>query len=308
MLLANLGLLVTAFAWGSQIPLMTVLFQHWDPYFLAAVRYVLAVPVLLLILAIVEPLRGIGRALAGRRLWMLGVLLGAFVPLYSLGIAHSNPNTAAILSAAGPVVAAVVAWAGFRIPLERAMPPAIVLAAAGGALATYDRSRADDLFDLRGGELLIILASAIWACYSLAAQRWLAGWSQLRISALTLLPGAVVACGVYLVSAAVEVTPLPPPAPRDAVDVGLLAWLVLVSVVAGTLGWNYGVRHLGVVVASLYLNLIPLFAIAIATILGTPPTAMQVLGGALVLSGVMQSQLHRPPWRRRRLPTLGGSK
>ena len=55
MWLANLGLLVVAFAWGSQIPVLTVLLAHWDPYFLAAVRYVLAVPVLLLLLRLLEP-------------------------------------------------------------------------------------------------------------------------------------------------------------------------------------------------------------------------------------------------------------
>lgn len=298
MLLANLGLLVTALAWGSQIPLMNVLFERWDPYFLAALRYVLAVPVLLAILFLVEPMRGLGRAALSRPVWILGFLLGLFVPLYSLGIAHSNPNTAAILGSAGPVVAAIVAWIGFRLPLERSMIPAILLAMVGGGLATYDPGRAGSPFDIRGGEILIVIAAAIWAWYSLAAQRWLAGWSQLRISALTLLPGAVFSTLIYLAVAAIGLAPLPPPWPRDAVDAGLLAWLVLVSVVAGTLGWNYGVRHLGVIVASLYLNFIPVFAIGITTALGTPPTAMQLLGGALVLAGVMQSQLRHLRWRR----------
>lgn len=304
MWLANLGLLITALAWGSQIPLMNVLFERWDPYFLAALRYVLAAPVLLLILVVAEPTRGLGRALMNRKIWILGVMLGAFVPLYSLGIAHSNPNTAAILGSAGPVVAALVAWAGFGLPMERAMAPAMLLAMAGSVLATYDPDRAGSPFDIRGGEILILLAVAIWAWYSLAAQRWLAGWSQLKISALTLAPGAVVSCFVHLAVAALGLVPMPPPAPRGSLDIGLLAWLVLVSVVAGTLGWNYGVRHLGVVVASLYLNFIPVFAIAITTIMGSPPTAMQLLGGALVLAGVMQSQLRHLPWRRAQSPTV----
>jgi len=299
MLFANLGLLVTALAWGSQIPLMNVLFDHWDPYFLAALRYVLAAPVLLLILVIAEPMRGLLRGLMSRQVWILGVLLGLFVPIYSLGIAHSNPNTAAILGSAGPVVAALVARVGFGLPMERAMAPAILLAMAGSTLATYDPDRAGSPFDIRGGEVLILLAVAIWAWYSLAAQRWLAGWSQIKISAVTLAPGAVMSCVVYLVVAALGFAP-PPPPPRGALDISLLAWLVLVSVVAGTLGWNYGVRHLGVVVASLYLNFIPVFAIGITTVMGTPPTVMQLLGGILVLAGVMQSQLRHLPWRRRR--------
>ena len=71
------------------------------------------------------------------------------------------------------------------------------------------------------------------------------------------------------------------------------------AVIAGLLGWNYGVRQLGVVVASLFLNFVPAFTILITTLQGRPPTTMQLLGGALVLAGVLQSQLRHLPWWRR---------
>src|SRR5262249_22166039 len=154
-LLANIGLVVTAFAWGSQIPVLNELFGRWDPYFLAAVRYVLAVPVLLVILAVIEPSRGILRPLLGGRGLSAWAALGLFVPLYTLGVAHANPNTAAILGSTGPVVAIFVAWAGFGMKMERSMVPSIALAMAGGMLATYDPTRAGSPFDIRGGEFLI---------------------------------------------------------------------------------------------------------------------------------------------------------
>src|SRR5262250_669598 len=155
-LLANIGLVVTAFAWGSQIPVLNDLFGRWDPYFLAAVRYVLAVPVLLLILAVIEPSRSMLRPLLEWRVWALGTALGVFVPLYTLGVAHANPNTAAILGSTGPAVAAIVGWAWFGLPFDRSMMPAVVLAMAGGILATYDSNGAGATFDLRGGEILIL--------------------------------------------------------------------------------------------------------------------------------------------------------
>jgi drug/metabolite transporter (DMT)-like permease len=304
--LANLGLLITAFAWGSQIPVLTELFERWDPYFLAAIRYVLAAPLLLAILAVAEPGRAMLRPLIESRLWLLGLALGLFVPLYTVGIAHADPNTAAILGSTGPAVAAIVAWACFRLPFDRSMMPAIVLAMAGGALATYDPSVAG-AFDLRGGEPLILLATACWAWYSYAAQRWYAHWSQLRISCLTMVPGTVASVVICLAAGLASGATLPP-SPIPTLDFGLIAWMTAMAVIAGLLGWNYGVRHLGVVVASLFLNFVPVFAILITTIMGKPPTTMQLLGGALVLAGVLQSQLRHLNWRRRAGGTIADPK
>jgi len=302
-LLANIGLLIAAFGWGAQIPVLNELFARWDPYFLGAARYVLAVPPLLAILAVIEPSAAIFRPLRDGRIWLLGLALGAFVPLYTLGIAHADPNTAAIVGSTGPAVAAVVGWACFGLPFDRSMVPAIVLAMAGGILATYDSGAAGGAFDLRGGELLILLASACWAWYSLAAQRWLAQWSQLRISCVTMVPGTVVSVVVYLVAALAGSADLPPAAPTGLLDIGFFAWMTVMAVIAGLLGWNYGVRQLGVVVASLFLNFVPVFTILITTLQGRPPTTSQLLGGALVLAGVLQSQLRHLPWWRRRTAT-----
>ena len=297
-LLANVGLLIAAFGWGAQIPVLNELLLRWDPYFLAAARYAFAVPPLLVILAALEPGGAILRPLRDGRVWLLGLALGAFVPLYTLGVAHADPNTAAIVGSTGPAVAAIVGWACFGLPFDRSMVPAILLAMAGGILATYDPG-AGGGFDLRGGELLILLASACWAWYSLAAQRWLAQWSQLRISCITMVPGAVVSVVVYLAAALAGSAALPPPPPTRPLDIGFFAWMTVMAVIGGLLGWNYGVRQLGVVVASLFLNVVPAFTILITTLQGRPPTAMQLLGGALVLAGVLQSQLRHLPWRRR---------
>lgn len=307
-LLANIGLLIAAFGWGAQIPVLNELLARWDPYFLGAARYALAVPPLLAILAIVEPSGAILRPLRDGRIWLLGLALGAFVPLYTLGVAHADPNTAAIVGSTGPAVAAVVGWACFGLPFDRSMVPAIVLAMAGGILATYDSGAAGGAFDLRGGELLILLASACWAWYSLASQRWLAQWSQLRISCVTMVPGTVVSVAVYLVAALAGSADLPPGAPTGLLDIGFFAWMTIMAVIAGLLGWNYGVRQLGVVVASLFLNFVPVFTILITTLQGRPPTTSQLLGGALVLAGVLQSQLrHLPWWRRRTAPDVSAS-
>ena len=113
---------------------------------------------------------------------------------------------------------------------------------------------------------------------------------------------------VYLAAALAGSADLPPAAPTGLLDIGFFAWMTIMAVIAGLLGWNYGVRQLGVVVASLFLNFVPVFTILITTLQGRPPTTSQLLGGALVLAGVLQSQLrHLPWWRRRTAPDVSAS-
>ena len=52
---ATLGLLFVALAWGSVIPAINLLLPVWDPYFLAAGRYLVGAPIFILLLRVFEP-------------------------------------------------------------------------------------------------------------------------------------------------------------------------------------------------------------------------------------------------------------
>lgn len=299
MLAATLGLLVVAFAWGSVIPAFNLLLQVWDPYFLSAIRYILGAPVFLVLLAVFERGPLVPAGIKQWKLWVLGAVgVGIFAPAFTLGVAHAHPIIAAIVSAASPITAAVVARLFFAIPLDRSVLPAVALAVTGGALALWSPEALEGEFAIQGGEFLMIGATAAWAWYSIAAQRWLRDLSQLRITGLTLAPGAVIITAIYLVLGATGLADLPPAPPRDLGDVGLLGWVVMMVVVLGVFLWHYGVRHVGVVVASLYMNLVPVVAVVITALMGTPPTWNQVAGGLLVVLGVAYIQL-RDVLRRR---------
>jgi drug/metabolite transporter (DMT)-like permease len=299
MLRANLGLLVTVFAWGSMIPSVTAMLPRWDPFFLTSSRYAVAGPIFLLILMLAESRRGLGQAFANWRVWLLGTIgVAVFGPLLIVGFAHTNPVTAAVLAAMAPAINAAVASIGFRQPLDRSSLPAIGLAVTGGVIATYDPTGADGPFDLRGGELLIIGATACWAWYSLAAQRWLAGWSQLRIAGTTIATGSAVSVLIYVLVALIGLAPLRPTVPLSALDIGLFSWMTVGPVILSFFLWHNAVHKLGFIVASLFLNLTPIVAILLtAGVFGIYPTPLQLLGGALVLAGVLQSQLRRLPSR-----------
>jgi drug/metabolite transporter (DMT)-like permease len=58
-----------------------------------------------------------------------------------------------------------------------------------------------------------------------------------------------------------------------------------------TLLWNYGVSRLGVTVATLQLNLEPVFAVLVGVALGAAAGWLQILGGLVVLAGVIWVQM-----------------
>jgi drug/metabolite transporter (DMT)-like permease len=300
---ANLGLLVVATTWGTVVPIIGYLSQVWDPFFLGSLRYCAGAPVLLVLLWCLERRRITLPRIAWWRPALLGTIgLGLFAPLYTVGVAHANPIVAAVLSAANPVVAAVVAWVSFREPINHRMIPAIVLAVIGCSLATVDFSKlsgSGSVFVLRGGEILILAAACCWTWYSISAQRWLQGWSQLRISASTIGSGVPMLLGVYIAAGEIGWAQMPPAAPPDAWHVILLCWLTFASIVLCVLLWNYGVRQVGVVVATMYLNLVPIVALGILAIMGTIPSLQQALGAALVILGILYSEWQQYRHRRR---------
>lgn len=288
---ANLGLFLTAIFWGSLVPILSSLLERWDPYFLSALRYGLPVPIFLVLVWIREPGPLIPPGTSLRRLLALGGALAAFSTLYTVGVAHANPITAAIVSACSPIVAGIVAWIGTRTPPQRTLYLAVPLAVAGGVLSTLDITGIGASVRLGGGEPLIVAGSVCWACYSIGAQRWLGHWSLIRISALTITPCAVLLVAWYgMLRLAGLTRPLPT---AWAADVPSLAWVTFAAVVAGILLWNHGVRILGVVVAALYLNLIPVVALVVAAWMGTRPRLEQLVGAALVVAAVAQAQLRR---------------
>jgi drug/metabolite transporter (DMT)-like permease len=287
------GLVLLAVLWGTMVPTISHLLKTWDPLFLAAVRYLGGGPALLPILLLMGR-NGSGpqRHVGPWRIALLGTVgIGGYAGLYTLGVAHSNVVTAAILSAASPAVATITDRVIFGRRLDRRMLPGLTLAILGCVFATVDFSRAGNPFDLRGGELLMLAAFTCWSWYSTAAQRWLGGWSQVRISCVTMTVGGVALTIVYLIVAMLGGMPFPPPAPASGEDWLVLLWLILALVSFGVLLWNFGVKRSGVVTASLYLNLTPIVAILILSLGGTLPNLQQVIGGGMVIAGILWAEL-----------------
>jgi drug/metabolite transporter (DMT)-like permease len=225
-------------------------------------------------------------------------LMAAFFVLYNLGLKYTHPITAAAIIAGTPVFAALTMRVSIGARLEKGFAGAAALTLVGAGIAIYGRaSDTGQGLALQGGEPLLVLALVCWTQYSIYAQRFFAtGVSQLRrtLAAITgALPWMV---GSWLL---VWGTGLSGPPLLDVTAEAVL-WLLLTGIFATALSglaWNMGVNRLGLAAGSLWQNTVPVFGVLIAMLFGIVPTGAQLLGGAIVMSGVlyMQWKKGRPP-------------
>jgi drug/metabolite transporter (DMT)-like permease len=204
--------------------------------------------------------------------------------MMTLSIELSSGVSAAIASATNPISSAVTARLLHRVPLLPGIVLGAVLSTAGVLVSIFGSGAA---VELRGGEVLVIGANVIWTWYSMMAQRWLAGHSQLQITGLTALTGVA---GLYAVLGVAGASGLAEFHLDLSPEPLLLVLAAGASVAIGNSLWHYGVSRVGVTLAAMYGNVIPIVAAAIAFWAGTPPTAAQLIGAAVIIAGVLYAQ------------------
>jgi drug/metabolite transporter (DMT)-like permease len=287
-IIANLGLLFMVTIWGAMFPALERILQTWDVYSATAGRHTLAVIALLIVLSMRERRIPVHHGLPWCRLLLLGFFgMSVTSLLTTLAVHFSSGVSAAITSATNPITSAITARLLHRVPLLPGIVIGSMLSTAGGVISILAGDAAG--IELRGSELLLVVANILWTWYSMMAQRWLAGYSQLHISGLTALTGVLGLYGMIGVAGIsgmadfhIDLSPEP---------IILLVFSGAVSVAVGNSLWHFGVSRVGVTIAAMYNNLIPIVAVMISFWAGTKPTAAQVVGAAVIIAGVLYAQM-----------------
>lgn len=285
---ANLGLLLMVVTWGSMFPVLERILETWDPLSATVARHTLAVFTMLTVLGLRDRRLPVHGRLPWRRLWVLGFFgMTATSLMTSYSVFLSSGVSTAIAAATNPITSALVARLVQRAPLASGLAVGAVLSTVGGLISIFGGQGAEMQF--RGGELLVILANLLWTWYSIMAQRWLAGFSQLQISALTALTGVLCLVAVVAMIGATGATDFRFDLSLEPVI--LLVYAGAISVAVGNSLWHFAVSRVGVTVAAVFNNLMPIVAVLISLWVGTRPTLVQLVGGAVILAGVIYAQM-----------------
>ena len=286
--LATLGLLLAVLCWSGNALVARAFAGEIPPFALSFWRWCLALSLLLPF--VLTPLWRHRAALrqAGWRLLVLG----------GLGIAGYNSM---LYSAAQTTVAINITLVNTCLPLMTFIGAGLLLGewpqrrawwgmglAASGLLVLISRGSWATLAALsfNRGDLIMLLAVADWALYSLLLRRWAS--YLLPIPALALL-GMLMLLGVPLIlpfylyelsqGARFAVTPS---------NLGAIAYTAVFASLVAYLAWNHGVRVLGAAKAALSNYLMPVFTAVLGwLLLGEGLQPFHWLGGGLIFAGLL---------------------
>jgi drug/metabolite transporter (DMT)-like permease len=217
------------------------------------------------------------------RRWPVLLLLSALgmsgytLLLYS-ALSHTSAMNASLLTAANPALIVVMAVALLGEKTTRLGWLGIGLGLLG-VLLVLTRGELQRVlsFSINTGELQMLGAIVVWGFYTIIARRLdvppiAATAVQVAIAVVTLAPFAL-ALNVGF--------------PETAAERWSLAYIAVFPSLGAFLFWNLALKTTPPGTAGNYLNLMVVFTAVITVALGTPLTAVQIVGGLMVIGGVL---------------------
>ena len=279
--------LIPPLIWGGMFPIANDLATTVNAFHMTLIRYVIAAALLVLMLWRAEGLRAL--RVDGRlgRLFLLGSAgFAGFGLLAFTALRYTSSPNVSLIMAMMPAIGAVVgAMATRKLPASYTVA-SILVAFAGVSLVITDGDYGRLFSGQLGlGELLALLGAVCWVTYTRGAIGF-QGWSALRYTTVTTVLGCVsILVAVLIVTGVGYVT---------APDLGAilggwlhLAYLIIFAAVVAVLSWNKGIGLLGPLNGTLFMNVVPVVAFAIAMIRGYQPTVTALVGAGLVIAALL---------------------
>lgn len=216
-----------------------------------------------------------------------GLFFALDLALYNTSILKTSAANATLLGNNTPIVVGLLSWVVFRKRPSAAFWVGLLLAVAGTLVILW--SDLDKLSRLGVGDGMALGAAACFAVYLLATERVRTETSTLGFLRLAMISSTVALFFINVIAGVSLKVPH-----------GRTLWAVvglgLVSQLGGYLALTYALGHLPATITSVSLLMQgPLTAILAAILLAEPLTWAQIIGGALVLSGVALAHRQRHP-------------
>lgn len=240
-----------------------------------------------ILLAFTAPALMRQRALLVRH-WKLVLVLAAigiagFHAAVYIGLTRTTAVNSALIVGLGPVLIVPLAWAllGERITRLQALGVAI---SSLGAVTIILRGDVAVLLTLNfnRGDLWLLLASLLWAAYSVLLKRKPAELDLMVLLTAVMLLGALMTTPLYLweMSRGLFV-------PFNAESAAAIAYVSVFAGVLAYIAWGRSVDMVGANKAGLFLHLLPVYGAGLAAlILNERLWAYHLAGFALILVGL----------------------
>ncbi len=248
------------------------------PFVAAASRFLIASSLMLLICW----LRGEKIALRHWRAYSLLGLIGAagFNVLFFWGMQSTSAVNGALIMGLNPLLTSILAYVMLRQKPSIYQIVAFPVALVGVAIVILGAGAG---LHIAVGDVWILLACLCWAAYNVLVRKMMPqDVSGLANTAGIMSVGAVALTLLALLDGQAFIVP------SLHASTALFAMSVMGGVLA-YLFWNAGIAKLGAPQTAIFMNLIPVTSMLIATATGYVPNQAQMLGGLLVIGAVSYS-------------------
>lgn len=277
--------------WGSGLVVARAVHEAISPLALTFWRWLVAVAILWPVVHSRLPAAWPVVRAHWQSLCLLTLLMVIGTTLSVAAVNFTTATNATLINATQPAVTAVAAWLVVRDGLSLRQGAGILLAFCGIVVMVFEAKLGLLLaLDVNVGDLLMLGAVVGWAFYAVQVQR-----ASFEFGGLVLL---------YLIAVGATLALLPAylleawHSGRGAFDARAAAAVLYLgggSTVLAVYLWNLCIRLVGANRAAIFINLMPVFGVALALVaLGERLAAYHMAGAALVFAGILLGTRRRP--------------
>jgi len=294
-MLAYLALTTSAMVWGGSVVFQKSALSSFSPFEVSVLRGLGALLVLVPLWWWQEAgtVRFTARDLLLFAALSLGVLGNHILTLF--GLRDIGAGAAGIIIGASPVITALLSALLIRDVPFRFVVGGCALSFAGVALVAGSNGQANSGESPWLGGTLIVLGLVSWALYTIGGRRAMERFSPLTVNWTTLALSLIPQLPLLFFDQRAQLSGF-----RGVPASGWLAvaYLIFFATALGQQAWLYGVKGIGPSRAGVFVNLIPVSALALsALVLGEPIGARKVIGIVLILAGVWLVNYQSQRWR-----------
>ncbi len=285
-LLGIASLLLATFSWGGMFLVSKGVLSQVEPAWFTLIRYSISALVLLPLLALrgAEPWRKLRAHAAGLSIRGLAGF-GVFSVLLLTGLSMSVPSHGSLVMATVPMSTQLLRWLLDGIRPNRATLGTSLLALAGVAVVSGVLLPGAPATSTWHGDALALASTLGWVWYTRGASRF-AELDVLEYTGLTVLASLpLLALGALLLTGSGLAQM--PSLDGIAAHWHALLYVGAISSAVAVLAFNYGVRSLGAVTATAFLNFVPVSVLLINLVLGKLPSGAELAGTAMVVAALL---------------------
>ena len=286
--LAHILALATVVIWGLTFISTKVLLVSYTPLQILIMRFAVGFAVLCLLRPRVLKLQQRRHELLFALAGLTGMVI--YYLLENIALVYADASFVSVAVSTAPLFTALL---GFAVLKEKGFGPlfllGFVLAIAGIVFTSVQGSSVSETYATPLGVMLCLAAAASWAVYSLIVRRLsLLGYETIASTKRTFAWGLL----FMLVATLASGEPWDVGALAQVQNWGNLLFLGAAASAGCFVTWGIAVSKLGATMASVYIYLTsPITVVAGVLVLGEPFTPMIALGVALVLAGVIVSEM-----------------